>query len=191
MLTQLSTLKTRLAIADLDTQFDPLLQAFIRAVSAQFDRECNRTFARTVGFQQEFGAADTEIVAACYPIETVSGFELKTSESGGWVQVTAECLVRAQCVISLETPIGSWRQQARVTFTGGFVLPGTVPGAGQTALPADLEQAAVEQAAAWFQNRNALGLLRSWPSSGTFQHFLTLPLLPNVHEVLKAHTRWV
>jgi hypothetical protein len=30
----------------------------------------------------------------------------------------------------------------RVTYTGGYVLPGASPGAGQTALPDDLESAA-------------------------------------------------
>ena len=39
-------------------------------------------------------------------------------------------------------------QVARVTYTGGYVLPGATPGAGQAALPADLEWAAVEQVAA-------------------------------------------
>jgi len=46
---------------------------------------------------------------------------------------------------------------------GGYVLPGTTPSAGQTALPDDLEQAAVEQVAYWFRNRDNTGLLRSWP----------------------------
>lgn len=36
------------------------------------------------------------------------------------------------------------RLPARVTYTGGYVLPGAQVGAGQAALPADLESAAVE-----------------------------------------------
>jgi hypothetical protein len=64
--------------------------------------------------------------------------------------------VRRACVISLLTPLGIASQQARVTYTGGYVLPGATPGAGQTALPAELEQACVEQAAYWYQNRHRL-----------------------------------
>ncbi len=48
MLTQLSTVKTRLGITV--TDYDALLTSAIKAVSARFDRECNRRLPRTVGF---------------------------------------------------------------------------------------------------------------------------------------------
>ena len=47
----------------------------------------------------------------------------------------------------------------------------------QTALPGDLEQAAVEQVAYWFRNRDTTGLIRSWPHSGTYEAFLQSDLL--------------
>ena len=50
-------------------------------------------------------------------------------------------------------------------------------GAGQTALPVDLEQAAIEQTAAWFLNGDKLGLVRHWPHSvyQVFQPTLSSP----------------
>jgi hypothetical protein len=57
-------------------------------------------------------------------------------------------------------------------------------------LPADLEQAAVEQTAAWFLNRDKLGLIRHWPHGGVYEVFSQLPLLPSVEAVLKRYTRW-
>ena len=66
---------------------------------------------------------------------------------------------------------------ARVTYTGGYVLPGDTPDAGQTALPDDLEQAAVEQVAYWFRNRDSTGLLRVWPHGGVYEAFLQSDLL--------------
>ena len=45
-----------------------------------------------------------------------------------------------------------------VTYTGGYVMPPGVPGAGQTALPADLEAAAIEQAARMYQLRSSSGV---------------------------------
>ena len=45
--------------------------------------------------------------------------------------------------------INSQLSTCRLTYTGGYVLPGDTPGPGQTPLPDDLEQAAVEQCAAW------------------------------------------
>jgi len=79
---------------------------------------------------------------------------------------------------------------ARITYTGGYVLPGSTPSAGQTALPSDLEQAAVEQVAYWFQTREALGLTRLWPHGGTYEQFSGLDLLPSVASVLRTYARW-
>ncbi len=198
MLTQLATVKARLDILPGDTSKDDLLTRAIQAVSARFDRECNRTLARTVDATQEFAARDTEILARCYPVETVSKFELKSTEAEGWVEQTGvEYLVRQGCVISLSVPMSfvpevAWvnPQVGRVTYTGGYVLPGSVPGAGQTALPADLESAAVEQVAGWFQQREKLGLFRHWPSGGTYLVLSQLPLLPQVTAVIRPYRRW-
>jgi hypothetical protein len=47
MLTQLSTVKSRLAIDEFDLQYDTLPTNAINGVSARFDKECNRTLSRT------------------------------------------------------------------------------------------------------------------------------------------------
>ena len=189
MLTQLSTVKARLAIVV--ATYDAILANAIKGVSARFDKECNRTLARTVALTAEFPANDTEISVPCYPIETVTKFELKSNETEGWVeQASTEYLLRRACVISLTQSLGTFREQARVTFTGGYVLPGDTVGAGQTALPDDLEQAAVEQVASWFQTRDMLGLVRNRPWQGDYQQFAQLDLLLNVKAVLKRYERW-
>ena len=78
---------------------------------------------------------------------------------------------------------------ARHTYTGGYVLPGTTPGPGQTPLPADLEQAAVEQLAFWFQHRDKLGLKISWPSGSEYKQFAVQDLLPSVQATLAQYRR--
>ena len=194
MLTQLATVKARLALGV--TDYDDLLTRAIEAVSARFDKECNRTLARTVAATQEFPATGTEIITRCYPIETVSKFELKTTEAEGWIEQTSvDYLIRQGCIISLILPLSfvpetAGPQLTRVTYTGGYVMPGTTPAAGQTALPTDLEFAAVEQVAVWFQQRDKLGLLRYWPSGGTFLAFPQEPLLPQVVASIRPYRRW-
>ncbi|MDB6057117.1 MAG: phage gp6-like head-tail connector family protein [Verrucomicrobiales bacterium] len=187
MLTQLSTVKTRLNISD--TSADILLTSAIAAVSERFDRECNRRFARQIDAIEEFPADSLEICPANWPIETVAGFDLKTNETTGWqpLSPTPDYLVRNHCVISLECAAGSRFQQARVTYTGGYVLPGTTPDAGQTALPSDIEQACVEQVAYWYQNRNSIGVLTSTVGAGS--HLPQGDLLPCVASILKKYTR--
>ena len=195
MLTQLTTLKSRLSILDTDTTQDALLTSAIQAVSARFETETNRTLGRTVDFQQEFDADTTEIIAACFPIETVAKFELKTSEASGWIeQSLRDFLIRSGCVISLGAPFSaqcSPRSLARVTYTAGYVLPGEPDVSGSTRLPAELEQAAVEQVAFWFQTRDHVGVNRQWPKGGTYETFPDLDLLPSVRAVLGKFRRLV
>jgi len=193
MLTQLSTVKTRLAI--IVTDYDDLLISAIRTVSDRFDKQCNRTLARTGSAAYEFDARNTEILPPCYPIEAVTKFELRANETGGWVEQTGiEYLIRRQCVISLPSPIGyllTSARLARITYAGGYVLPGTTPGAGQTALPDALEQAAIEQVAFWYRNRDKSGLIRSWPHFGTYETFVQSDLLPEVKSLLKKYERFL
>jgi hypothetical protein len=193
MLTQLSTVKARLALTI--TDYDDLLTAAIKAVSARFDKECHRTLARTATATHEFDASDTEIIPRCYPIESVTKFELKFNETDGWSEQTGvQYLLRRPCVISLSNAINYPPSTinspiARITYSGGYVLPGDTPGAGQTALPDDLEQAAVEQVTFWFRNRDTTGLIRSWPHDGTYEAFLQSDLLLEVRAVLKKYQR--
>src|SRR5213592_3107379 len=141
MLTQLATVKSRLAITI--TDYDDLLTNAIKAVSARFDKETNRTLSRTTTVTHEFDATDTEILPPCYPIESVTKFELKSNEADGWSEQTGvQYLIRRQCAISLSSPLhtpNSALCTARIQYAGGYVLPGSTPSAGQTALPDDLE----------------------------------------------------
>src|SRR5271169_2263101 len=98
MITQLTTIKSRLAILPTDTTYDGLLTTAILALSARFDKETNRTLARTENATFEFDGADTQISPPCYPIETVTKFETKSSEPSGWVEFPAvEYLIRHSC----------------------------------------------------------------------------------------------
>ena len=189
MITQLSAVKARLGIDEFEVKYDALLTNAIRGVGTRFGRICCRNFGRTVDAKQEFDARDAEISLVSYPVELVSKFELKESETGGWEEQTdVKYVVRQGCVISLQKKLGPYGA-GRVTYTGGYVLPGTTVGAGQTSLPDDLEQAAVEQIAAWFTSRDKIGLIRNWPKGGVYQEFQQTELLISVMEVLRAYER--
>jgi len=194
MLTTLTTLKSRLSILDSETLYDALLTSAIKAISARFDKECRRTLARTANATFEFHAGQTEICVPCYPIETVIGFEVKSNGALGWIeQPDVTCLIRHGCVISLYSAFSiqpSAFSQARVVYTGGYVLPGASPGFGQTPLPQDLEQAAIEQLAYWFQTRDRIGRRITWPSGGTYEQFIAQDLLQTVSATLNRHKRY-
>jgi hypothetical protein len=191
--------KSRLALESADPTYDAVLMQAIAAVSARFDRETNRTLARTENGTFEFLADAREIVVPCYPIESVARFELKTSETTGWqAQAGVEYLIR-HSVISLSTALSDLQLSAsnlqpalaRVTYTAGYVLPGSDAIPGATPLPADLEQAAIEQTAFWFQTRDQLGVVRLWPKGGLYEQFADPDLLPSVRETLRQYSRMV
>jgi len=195
MLSTLSSVKSRLALDPLFVDFDDLLTRALTAISARFDRETSRTLTRTANSTFEFDASDTEIIPPCYPIESVSKFETKSTEAEGWVeQSNIDYLIRNSCIISLQSPLSTLNSSlstARVTLAGGYVMPGDTPGPGQAPLPADLESAAVEQVAYWFQNQDKLGLLRHWQHLGTYEQLSGADLLPSVAAVLQKYKRWV
>src|ERR1051326_2681801 len=161
MLTQLATLKSRLGLELFDTTDDVLLTNIIRHVSARFAAECDRNFDYGAGILLEFRAEQTQLVVDRPPIESVSGFALKTTEAEGWVaQPNIDYLLSPEkTVVELLEPLGCRGQLGRVTYSGGYVLTGATPGANQVPLPDDLEQSCVEQAAYWYQRRTQLGLV--------------------------------
>jgi hypothetical protein len=72
MLTQLATVKARLGISV--TDYDDLLTAAIKAISTRFDKETNRTLARSTGATEEFPADQAEVlvmVAIRPPLTTI------------------------------------------------------------------------------------------------------------------------
>ena len=196
MLIQLTTVKARLQILDTDNTYDALLTNAIKAISARFDKETARRLARTEDATFEFPPDLRELCPPCYPIETVAKLETKSTEADGWQEKTGiDYIIRSGCVISLSSaisylPSSTSSALARVTYTGGYLLPGATPGPGQTPLPDDLEQAAVEQVAFWFQNREHLGLKTYWPAGVAYEQFAALDLLDSVKAVLSHHRRW-
>ena len=189
MLTQLSIVKARLAITG--TADDAMLNRMIDAISARFERFCNRSFGRQVDTCEEFGADAVEIATASYPIETVSRFEIKDNEATGWQEIASppDYWVRRACVISLSLRLGTCRQWARVIYTGGYVLPGDEIKPGQTPLPEDIQEACVEQLACWYLNRTKLGLLSVTDGSLTTA-YAQQELLPSVQSTLRRHVRF-
>ncbi len=189
MLAQLPTLKARLGLTD--TVDDTLLQNLLALATGRFQRFCAREFGRTVNATFEFAGHEREILLPLYPVESVSGFALKANEADGFVTQTGiDYLLRRACVLSLAAPLGTGNEAGRVTYTGGYVLPGTAPGAGQTALPAELEHACVEQAAHWFANRHRFGLATVSADGGRISPLdPSEDLLPTVKQVLSSYRR--
>jgi hypothetical protein len=106
MLIELGTMKARLGLDEITVKDDLLLTAAIRGISARFDRECGRTLERREGITQEFDGDQVELRLGCFPVESVSRFELKETEAAGWVEQTG--------VDYRDTPAGTRRRQLSI-----------------------------------------------------------------------------
>jgi len=194
MLAQLSTIKARLGLEQFDTTDDLILTNLLRHVSGHFAIECNRIFDYGAVLTYDFRAEQINIIVDRPPIELVSQFELKTTEAEGWLLQSAVDYVLSprKSVIELPEPIGISGQLGRVTYTGGYILPGTTPTGNQIALPDELELACVEQVAYWYQRRTQLGLVSvTSEGGGVTQQFQSSDLLPQVRAVLNRYERYV
>src|SRR5438477_7641678 len=127
MLTTLLALKQRLALEPFATDDDALLTNLLKHVTARFSAECNRIFDSGAALTYEFRADQINILVDHPPIELVSKFELKSTESEGWTLPSAiDYLLSPQkTLIELAQPLGQSGQLGRVTYTGGYVLAGT------------------------------------------------------------------
>ena len=205
MLTTLANVKARLKLADSDQTDDDLLAGIIIGVSTRFEMECNRTFGYAIGAIEEFTGDLTEIFARYYPVDLsqpivfqyATTFNPASAEAPGWQTPVdpVDFLVRKGCVIALENRLAEWNQLGRVTYSGGYVLPdgsspAPPPGSSPPALPQDLQNAAVEQVAYWYQGRSRLGLASVSGDGGAVTQYKTLDLLPSVRAVLAKYERW-
>ncbi len=196
MLTTLAAIKGRLGIGDFDVKDDVLLTNFLALTSARFENECNRSFGYRLNEVDEFQADETELRVKRYPIDEAQpiSFLRLSKASEGWQTVAgAEYVLRRGCVISLVSEIGRWKEQSRVTYSGGYWLPDSagVQPAGCPLLPDDVQQAAVEQIAYLYQNKDRLGLTDISAEGGRIHQFNTLDLLPSVAAVLAKYERWM
>ncbi len=191
MLTQLTTLKARLGLDPTDTVDDAVLGNMLLHCSDRFEQECNRKFAYLTNTTCEFRADQLNINCDHAPIQSVSLFELKTTETEGWLeQDNIDYMLSPQrMMVELAAPLGTSRQLGRVTYTGGYILPGTAAVAPQLPLPDAIEQSCIEQVVYWYQRRNQLGLVSISGEGGSISQFRTLDLLPHVKSVLENNER--
>lgn len=200
MITTLTSLKARLKIDEFDLTEDTLLTNLILHLGDRFDAVCNRKFERSAAATFEFEADKLAIVPLRYPIESIDRFDVMANFGDGWEEQTdVEYLIRRAgeiaCMVCFPSALGSSDEVARITYAGGYVMPGGTVGSGQTALPSGIEQAAIEQLVNWYQNKDRLGLANVSGQGGSvaanpISVVAPLDLLPQVHNLLRSYVRW-
>lgn len=189
MLTTLTNFKLRAGLTG--TEDDTLITALCNAVESQFNAWCNRVFARSATAEYIFPADRVAILLPHYPVESVTGLYLRDSSAASWVEQTGLLheLDATAGILTLMSPLGGAYQRARAVYAGGYVLPGTSPGTGQTALPLEVEQAAIEQALHLYHRRHDLRFTDTAGQGVAARQLREVDLLPSVVTYLQTYRR--
>ncbi len=156
-LSNFDTLKKHLLASTLagETRFDLVIKDIGSGVAAQFENFCNRQFARVVGDVATFQADRSSFILPRYPVEAITGVEVKQKDSGAWSAQDLELIQSTSLgsgIVYLQEEIDAGRfwHEIRFTFTGGFWFEQlepddegypSAPPAGAKWLPQDLKLA--------------------------------------------------
>jgi hypothetical protein len=187
MLIPVTYLKDRLGIT---SQSDVIaLTRTIEAVGVMFDRYADRHFERSDSAEQFFRADAREIPLLWYPVEVVSAIYVRDNARSSWTRQTPDYELRHNCILSLSESLGGESQQGRILYSGGYVAAGTTAESWQTALPKDIELAAIDQAAFWYENKHGLRVPSAASGAKAERSGSDLNLLPHVRTILDTYRR--
>ena len=174
------------------TDNDSLFELLIDSVSEMFNSRVGGTLAKTTYTAQYFdGNGKESLVLPNFPVISITsihegGVLLTEGEDGDYVVDHASGIIHRVG--------GTWlrgRHTIKITYVAGYVVQGTAPAAGETALPADLKLACMIQVAReWKKSQGSEWgeTSRSFPDGSTSH--VERGLLKEVEETLQKYRRY-
>jgi len=192
----LADVKDRLGLPS-STEYDTLINRIIAGLEGIFAREVRRPLLLTAADQTEYytGACpflqvDRYPVAALTSIKVATDYVFTSAEA--LVADTDYRLLRGGAKGIIHRLYMDWESQPdciQIVYRGGYCSAGVTPGTGETALPADLREAAILQAAFLFKRKDDIGLSAVSFDGGSISKFSALDLLPLVKDILSNYIK--
>lgn len=195
----LITLKRHLLAASLQagTTYNTVIADLGKGVAKQFDKHCNRLFARAASGTDEFSADRGHWITRRYPIESVSAVDIRSDIVTGWVSQTVNNVITNRDdgagLLFFGGQLGYAQAVVRVTYTGGYFIEtdegeATAVPAGATAIPDDVTLAWKLQCREVWNKFDKLGAgISQAPDVSTV--LANLKLIPQVEAMLALHRR--
>jgi hypothetical protein len=187
--------KTRRGLTNTDS--DTLLARIIMGVHSAFESYCRRPLLLSAAAVTEYYTGQgRHLQLARYPIAAITS--IKEAADFNFTAATALVADEDYRVISsgtkgvLRSMLGSWDPNPdaiQVVYRGGFVAAGDAAGTGETALPDDLREAAIEQAVFLFQRKDDMGLVAVSGVGGSINKQVDMNLLPQVRQILDNYRK--
>jgi hypothetical protein len=184
-----------------EKRFDQVIQDIGLGVAAEFEKACNRKFARLVDDTYIVSADRVHVYLPRYPFESITSVEFKSDEVTGWMIQPAPYIVTKNLesgLVFLGAAVGPYWAHMRFTYIGGFwfenlepddaAYPSQAP-AGATVLPDDLRLAWLLQCRNVWDSADKLGAgLIDKPKVQSA--LAELELSPRVKQTLTHHVRY-
>jgi len=195
----LADVKDRLGKNTSETEFDGTLNRIILGIEVLFVGYTRRRLLQTAAAVTEYYTAEgSKLLLKSYPIIAIISIkqaaDYNFDAATALVANTDYRLINSgkNGIIYSTLGFGYWLQAEEaieIVYRGGFCAAGQVPAAGETAMPADLREAAIEQATFIFKRKDDIGLSGVSMQGGSISKFSDMELLPLVKQVLDNYKR--
>lgn len=193
----LADVKDRLGKISADTDNDSTFNRIISGLEAIFNGYTNRSLiVNAADVTEYFTGLGAYLQLSRYPIVSITSVKVTYDYDFDSVDaLTANAdyrQVRQGKNGILYRVHSAWPQTEdaiQIIYRGGFCAAGQTPGEGEFAMPADLREAAIEQATFLFKRRDDIGLSGVGFEGGSISKFSAIDLLPMVKKVLDNYRR--
>jgi len=191
----LADVKDRLGFSD--TDHDITINRIIFGLESIFNTFCKRPLiVNSIDVTEYYTACGNRLVVNRYPIVSVTSIKqaldydfasadaLTADEGYRLVNAGRNGVVYRMFMNWFDTP-----DSIQVIYRGGYCSAGQAPGSGEYALPADLREAAIEQASFVFKRKDDLGLQSVGFEGGSIKKYAPADLLPMVKKILDNYKK--
>ena len=196
-LAALADIKDRLGIAATDTDNDQTIGRIITGITSIFEQHCRRPLVITAADVTEYlSGLGTRLQLNRYPVASITS--LKIAIDYNFDDVTAlvadteyRLLTGGSTGILYRRGL-TWPMiddSIQVVYRGGYCPAGQTAGEGETALPADLREAAIEQSCFIFKRKDDIGLTSVSFDGGSIAKSSPMQLLPMVETILNRYRK--
>ncbi|HAL45687.1 MAG: hypothetical protein A2Y12_06150 [Planctomycetes bacterium GWF2_42_9] len=192
----LADIKDRLGIST--TEDDTLISRIITGLESLFNNHTNRKLLLNAA-DETFNTAGNgpRIILPRYPIVSITSIK----EAIDYDFANADALTANEDYRLIADKGTLYRlshqywpaaeDSIEIKYRGGYVSAGQTPATGETAMPADLREAAIEQASFIYKRRNDIGITSNSSMGSSITTFSAMDLLPMVKEILKPYNRLI
>lgn len=191
----LADVKDRLGISS--TEDDILINRIITGLEAVFDNHTLRKLILNSADETIYWTGScSRIILPRYPIVSITS--IKEASYYDFDNATAliansdyRLLSGNEMLYKIGSPWCRYEDSIQIIYKGGYVAANQIPAAGQTAMPADLREAAIEQTSFIYKRRMDIGLSAVSGEGGSINKFSDMELLPLVRDILDSYKKTV